>query len=59
MLAVAFSPDGKQIGVSTGNADLTFWNAETLDQMAAIDCRLNIFNINDISTLDLSKNFNN
>jgi len=42
VLAVAFSPDGKQIGVSTGNADLTFWNAETLDQMAAIDCRKDI-----------------
>jgi len=42
VLAVAFSPDGTQIAVSTGNADLTFWNSETLEQMAAIDCRKDI-----------------
>jgi len=42
VLAVAFSPDGTQIAVSTSNGDLTFWNSETLDQMAAIDCRKDI-----------------
>jgi len=43
VLAICSRPDGKEIAVSTLNAEITFWDVQSATQTGSIDCRADIF----------------
>ncbi|CAK8686566.1 unnamed protein product [Clavelina lepadiformis] len=42
VMSVSFRPDGGELAVSTLNAEITFWNVQTMTQTGSIDCRHDI-----------------
>ena len=42
-VALCFSPDGKELAISTLDAQITFWNVEGSSQTGSIECRRDIW----------------
>ena len=43
VVTLCYSPDGKELAVSTLDAQITFWNVEESLQLGSIDCRRDIW----------------
>uniref|UniRef100_F6VRH3 Periodic tryptophan protein 2 homolog n=1 Tax=Ciona intestinalis TaxID=7719 RepID=F6VRH3_CIOIN len=42
VMAITFRSDGKELAVSTLNAEITFWDVKTVTQTGSVDCRFDI-----------------